>query len=103
MYGLRDSDIASIQQVMKKFPEVESAWLYGSRAKGTQKHGSDVDIAVKGKDITRETILQIRVILNEEVPLPYHFDVTNYQSIQKEDLKDHITRVGQLIYQASRI
>ncbi len=103
MYGLRDSDIASIQQVMKKFPEVESAWLYGSRVKGTQKHGSDVDIAVKGKDIPHETILQISAMLNEEVPLPYHFDVTNYHSIQKEELKEHITRVGQLIYQASRI
>ena len=46
-YGLSDNDLLSIQSVLQHFPQVEQAILYGSRAKGNYKTGSDVDIALE--------------------------------------------------------
>ena len=99
MYGLKASDLDVIREVLERFPDVVSAWVYGSRALGTQKSGSDVDIALKGKDITRNTVTRISALLNEESPLPYHFDITSYHAINKPQLKEHIDRFGMLLYE----
>ncbi len=98
MHGLRASDIQVIRSVLAQFPEIESAWLYGSRALGTAKAGSDVDMAIKGAGVSHETVTNIRVALNEESPLPYHFDITNYHRVQNDALKQHIDEAGVLIY-----
>jgi len=68
MYGLSNSDIEIIKKVLAEFPCVESAWIYGSRAMGTQKQGSDVDIALKGENIDYNTIIKVSTQLNEETP-----------------------------------
>ncbi len=98
MHGLKDSDLVVIREILGRFPDVESATVYGSRALGTQKPGSDVDIALIGKDVSRNTVIQVSALLNEESPLPYHFDVTNYHTIKNTQLKEHIDRVGWLFY-----
>ncbi len=98
MHGLKDSDLVVIREILGRFPNVESAKVYGSRALGTQKPGSDVDIALIGKDVSRNTVIQVSALLNEESPLPYHFDVTDYHTIKNTQLKEHIDRVGWLFY-----
>ncbi len=98
MHGLKDSDLVVIREILSRFPDVESAKVYGSRALGTQKPGSDVDIALTGKDVSRNTVIEISALLNEESPLPYHFDITNYHTIKNTQLKEHIDRVGWLFY-----
>ncbi len=98
MYGLRDSDVAEILSVLRQFPEVESAVLFGSRAKGNYRNGSDVDLALKGDRITFSTILAIAGILNEDTLMPYRFDVLDYNQIANPDLVAHIERVGKLLY-----
>ncbi len=99
MHGLKASDLVVIREILDRFPEVESAKVYGSRALGSQKPGSDVDIALLGKDVSRNTVIQISALLNEESPLPYHFDITNYHTIKNTQLKEHIDRVGFLLYE----
>jgi len=46
-YGLKQQEVESIKQIFSAFPEVEKAILYGSRAKGTYRPNSDIDIRVK--------------------------------------------------------
>ena len=92
--GLQQSDLAIIVSVLQKHQEVAEAWLFGSRAKGNYKAGSDVDIALKGEHLTAEIISSISYQLNEETSLPYKFDILNYNSISNIDLKEHIDRVG---------
>jgi len=98
MFGLRDSDILDIIQVLEKFPEVESARIFGSRAKGNYRNGSDVDLAVFGNNISFERIIHISSVLNEETMMPYYFDVLDYYSIENADLVRHIDRIGKIIY-----
>lgn len=96
-YGLTESDLAQIAEVFRQFEEVDAVVLFGSRAKGNYKLGSDVDLAVKGDRITYRTIAQFADLLNEELPLPYFFDVVHYNTLD-QPLIDHIDRVGVVIY-----
>lgn len=97
MYGLLERDLQWIEKAIAKYPEIEEAVIFGSRAMGNYKRGSDVDLAVKGARIDRRIINRISDDLNEEYPLPYFFDVVHYESISNEELKRHIDTVGKII------
>ena len=93
-YGLIDCDFIHINAAIQEFPEIEEVILFGSRAKGNYKKGSDVDLAIKGDRLTYEITLRFADCLNEEKPLPYFFDVVHYEAIAEPMLKVHIDRVG---------
>ncbi len=42
--GLNAHDTEKIRAIFKKFPQIDKVILYGSRAMGTYKPGSDIDI-----------------------------------------------------------
>lgn len=96
--GLSDDEVREIKDVIKKYNEVENAYVFGSRAKGTYKKGSDIDIAIKGKNITVDTVAKIQEELEEETTLPYFFDVVHYDTCSTKELVEHIDRVGICIY-----
>ena len=96
-FGLKQRDIDNIQKALHQFPEIEQGLVFGSRAKGNSKPGSDIDLAVKGSEVTPETIASLRSMLND-MPLPYFFDVIDYKTITNQDLTDHINRVAKTIY-----
>ncbi|MEY4875215.1 MAG: hypothetical protein RL708_364 [Bacteroidota bacterium] len=98
--GLLASDMVIIKSVLHQYSEIETAILFGSRAKGNYKNGSDVDIALKGKNLTDGIINKIHFELNNETLLPYKFDVLNYQTITNKELQEHIDRVGKILFQA---
>jgi len=97
MFGLTNIDLQFIVDVIKAYPQIEEAIIFGSRALNTHKKGSDIDIALKGKEIGL-IVTTISGILNEESPLPYFCDVLDYDLIDNKDLRNHIERVGQQIY-----
>jgi predicted nucleotidyltransferase len=97
MFGLKNSDIEVIRHVLAKYGEIDEAILFGSRAKGSHRPGSDVDIAIKGSG-GNETASLISTYLNQETTLPYFFDIIDYKSVDNDSLIDHINRVGQPIY-----
>jgi uncharacterized protein len=98
MFGLKQKDITAICDILSKFQEVEQAKIFGSRAKGNFKNGSDVDIVLQGKSCGSGIALRISAILNEETNMPYHFDVLCYSDIKNLDLLEHIERVGKVIF-----
>ncbi len=84
--GLSAKDLSIIKTTTGSFEAVESATLFGSRAKGNYKTGSDIDIAIKLKQATTNTLTSNPINLihdksEEESPLPYFFDVINDQTI----------------------
>lgn len=97
MHGLTSKDLETISTVLEKYPNVEQAVLFGSRAKGTHRPGSDVDIALKGTELDK-AVLQVSTYLNQESLLPYCFDIVDYTTLNNEQLIEHIDRVGKLIY-----
>ncbi|EMU55626.1 nucleotidyltransferase family protein [Clostridium butyricum] len=98
MYGLLERDIRYIKKALEQCEEIEKAIIFGSRAMGNYKNGSDVDIVVLGELISNNTILKLNDYLNEIYPLPYFFDIINYNSITNENLKKHIDIEGKIIY-----
>ena len=101
-FGLLEMDMDAIIQTLSKQPKVESAYIFGSRAKGNFKNGSDVDIALKGSDLDFDTVSHISYWLNEETTMPYQFDIVNYHSIREPALLEHIDRVGVPFYGQSQ-
>ena len=96
--GLTENDLQETISVLKQFPEVEQALIFGSRAKGNYKNGSDVDLALKGSELTFATATRISYLLNEETQMPYTFDVVQFKTITSPELIEHINRVGIFIY-----
>ena len=93
-FGLLDTEIETIIEALNKHPKVERAYIFGSRAKGNFKNGSDVDIALKGIGLDFDTLSKISYFLNEETNMPYKFDVLIYEGISEPILQKHIDRVG---------
>ncbi len=99
--GLKDGDLQNIISVLQQEEEVKEAIIFGSRAKGNYKKGSDVDIALKGIGIGYRITSNISNILNEETQMHYKFDVLNYHTITNKDLAEHINRTGISFYKRS--
>ncbi len=97
MFGLRNSDLRMIKEVFQNHPGVSEAFIFGSRAMGNYKEGSDVDIALKG-DMSPQTLIAISAELNEVIPLPYKFDVIAYSQILSQELLHHIDQHGISFY-----
>ena len=81
-----------------KFPSIEKVILFGSRAMGNYKNGSDIDIAIFGNEVDFNMITGLSTKLNEEIPIPYFVDVVQFDTIKSKALKDHIINQGIVIY-----
>ena len=97
-YGLSEINGKRIMDVLSRFSEVKEAVLFGSRAKGNYRQGSDIDIAVKGT-VSKDVLSALLVAFDETV-LPYFVDIVVYDHIKNIALKEHIDRVGICIYSA---
>jgi predicted nucleotidyltransferase len=89
-------EMALVQSILSRHPEVKTATLFGSRAKGNHTERSDVDLAVAG-EVTSLRAETIAAEL-EELPLPYRFDVQSLNEIHHRGILEHIERVGIQIY-----
>lgn len=98
MYGLLDRDIKYIIKALEQHDEIEKAIIFGSRAMGNYKKGSDVDIAIIGESVNRSIIYKLDDCLNVVYPLPYFFDIIQYNAITNENLINHIDNEGKVIY-----
>jgi predicted nucleotidyltransferase len=101
-FGLPPSAVARIRGVMASHPEVERAVLYGSRAKGTYKTGSDIDLTMYGDDLDLTILLKILDEL-DDLLLPWIIDLSIFRQIDNESLKEHIERVGVVFYQCGAL
>lgn len=97
-YGLSDTTIEKICAVLSRHPSVEKAVLYGSRAKGTFKPGSDIDLSLHGTTITVDEMGDIDSEL-DDLLLPYTFDLLIFDTLKHVSLREHIERIGKIFYQ----
>jgi predicted nucleotidyltransferase len=98
-FGLSNKDLAYITAAIGDFAEIQRAVVFGSRAKGNYKPGSDIDIAVFGEAISFSTIARLHSRLEEEGPLPYFFDIVDFTHSEHKELKEHIERIGIPIFE----
>ena len=97
-YGLKQSTIDKINGVFSSHPRIEQVILYGSRAKGTHRNGSDIDLTIKGKLVTHSELLKLENEL-DDLLLPYTIDLSLLHLIEDRNLLDHIRRVGVVFYE----
>jgi len=86
-----------IQSVFGKHSGVEAAILYGSRAKGSYRNGSDIDLTLHGTSLDLSTLMKIEHEL-DDLCLPHKIDLSIFHKIENPDLIEHITRVGVEFY-----
>lgn len=97
-HGLTDKTLAQIAGVLARFSGVETAVLFGSRAKGTHKPGSDIDLALTGEKLDWRTIGRIDSAL-DDVSLPYTFSLIMLNDRTDPEVAAHIRRVGIPLFQ----
>lgn len=95
--GLKEAQLEEIRDFARRYPAIEKVIVYGSRAKGTFRPGSDVDLILVGKDLKLSDQLAFWNDLDDSYQ-PYFFDVAILQHIKNESLLEHIKRVGKVIY-----
>ena len=97
-YGLSARTLQEIHDVFSHYPEVEEAVLYGSRAKGTYRNGSDIDVTLHGSAALTRTVLSR--IANDfyEGTLPYKFDLSIFNNLGNPEMVAEIQRDGVALY-----
>jgi predicted nucleotidyltransferase len=96
-FGLTEKTIQDICRVFAKYSAVDVAILYGSRAKGNYRKGSDIDLTLQGAELSYTLLLTLTEDL-DELLLPYKIDLSIFHLLEHSDLKEHIERVGQVFY-----
>jgi predicted nucleotidyltransferase len=96
-FGLSSNNINKINSVFQQYPEISEVLIFGSRAKGNFRDNSDIDLAIKSKNISLSVLQQIEIKL-EELYIPNYFDLVIYEKIENQELIEHINRVGKKIY-----
>jgi predicted nucleotidyltransferase len=82
-----------LRSALRRFPEIRHLRVFGSRAMGNYKIGSDIDIAIMDP-VEEKTVNRLSTLVNEELPIPYRVDIVVYERLENQALKDHIREKG---------
>ena len=91
--GLLPGTLSKIAKLASQTSGLDSLVLFGSRALGRARLGSDLDLVAKGETLTRHDVSRLWLAI-EDLDLPVNTDLLLYHKITSEELKDHIDRVG---------
>lgn len=95
-FSLKETTLKKIVNVLRSFPAAEEAVIYGSRALGTCREGSDIDLTLEG-DLGYQDLLKIEMELDVKM-MPYTFDLSLYSRLENDELREHIGRAGKSFY-----
>ena len=99
-FGLSDRVIEELQAVFHRHPNIDKVLIFGSRAKGNYREGSDIDLAALGTGLDYAQLLQILAEI-DDLGLLYSVDLLDYHKIINTPIGEHIDRVGQVFYQSA--
>lgn len=97
-YGLSNRTLQKIQSVLSHYPQVERAILYGSRATGTYRNGSDIDLTLYSDALTHSILSRIDTEL-DDLLLPYTIDLSIFDQIDNPVMVEQIQRIGVNFYE----
>lgn len=95
LFGLPSHIVTALRAIFQQYPEINKVLLYGSRAKGNYRPGSDIDLTLDAPTLTLTQMLSIESQI-DDLMLPYKVDLSLLHQITNTDLLDHIHRVGVL-------
>ena len=97
MFGLYPNSYKKILSIFNKYENIEKVIIYGSRAKGDFKEGSDIDLTLIG-DLNYIDLINLKHDL-EDSSIPYLVDLSIFKELKTESLLEHIKRVGKVFYE----
>lgn len=95
-FGLPPQVMRYIRTLPVLFDGLERVAIFGSRAKGTDHPGSDIDLALYGPGLDWRKVAEIQAYL-EGLPTLYTWDVVHYDTLTHPGLRAHIDRVGRAV------
>lgn len=95
-FGLPERTTKELLNYFKSKPEIEKVVMFGSRAKGNYKNGSDIDFAVWKKESLSTSTVAFEL---DDLPTPYKFDVIDYNNLEHEGMKKSIDTDGKVFYE----
>ena len=98
--GIPEVDSQQILKLIHTHPHVEKVVLYGSRALGRQRAGSDIDLCLEAPSMKLGELLELGAQL-DDLLLPWQIDLQLRHLIAHEGLVAHIERAGQLLWERS--
>jgi predicted nucleotidyltransferase len=98
MYGLSEKSIEKLVGVFEQMPEISKVILFGSRAKGNFRNGSDIDLALFGNKLDLKTLFKIEIAL-DDLMLPWKIDLVLHTTIDNPQLEEHISRIGKVFFE----
>ena len=101
-FGLPDETLSKLRGVFERHDAVHSVLIYGSRAKGTHRPGSDIDLTIKGDEIPFAEFLQIKDQI-DDLMLPYTVDLSQYSQLENAELVDHIDRISVVMFEKDAV
>ena len=99
-FGLSDTVIKELQDVFRRYTNIEKVLIFGSRSKGNFREGSDIDLAVIGQGVDYNQLLSILCEI-DDLELLYSVDLIDYNKKKGTPIGDHIDRVGKIFYEAA--
>jgi len=99
-FGLAENVVERVVNVFKGHSDIEKVIIYGSRAKGTFRAGSDIDLTLLGASLT-PSLLSVIASELDALNTAYLFDLSIFNELKSQELIEHIERVGQVFYQRS--
>jgi len=99
-FGLSDSVIEELQDIFRRHKNISKVLIFGSRAKGNYRDGSDIDLVAIGNNLDYNQIIKILTEI-DDLELLYSVDLLDYSKIIDTPIGDHINRVGQVFYQSA--
>lgn len=97
MCGLNASTQEKLIYLFEKNDMIDEVILYGSRAKGNFKPGSDIDLTIKSPHMTLSDLMRLENEI-DDIFLPYKLDISLFHQIENPHLVDHIKSVGIVFY-----
>ncbi|MEO6328821.1 MAG: nucleotidyltransferase domain-containing protein [Ginsengibacter sp.] len=97
-FGLTEKQYKLIENVIISINEIERVIIFGSRALDNFKPASDIDLAITGTNLNWNITNRFYSQL-EDLPLPFMFDVLDYNLISNQALKSKIDTQGKIFFE----
>lgn len=97
LFGLSARNLHTLYEILAKYPDIETVYIFGSRAKGNFHAGSDIDLAIMNTGLEPKTIHKFLSDCAES-SLPFMVDLVDFPSLKNEALRQHIQKAGQRLY-----
>lgn len=99
-FGLSERIRADFERVFTQYQAIERVLIFGSRAKGNARAGSDIDLAVVSSGMTDAEFARLWSEI-DDLPLVFKVDLLHWDRLANPALQDKIQREGVSFYERS--